>query len=50
MAAARRSDRSEKQILRADSHLAKDNAAHGAAKGARRLFETCHRTAVTAFM
>ena len=50
LAAARRSDRGEKQALRDDSHLPKDNAACAAAKGALRLFETCYRTAVTAFM
>jgi hypothetical protein len=50
LAAARRSDRSEKQILHNDSHLPKDNAACAVAKGALRLFETRYRTAVTAFM
>ena len=50
LAAARGSDRSEKQILRDDSHLPKDNAACAAAKEALRLFETRYRTAVTAFM
>jgi hypothetical protein len=38
LAAARRSDRSEKQILRDDSHLPKDNAACAAAKETLRLF------------
>ena len=50
LAAARCSDRGEKQIPRDDSHFPKDNAAGAAAKGALRLFETCYRTAVTAFM
>ena len=41
LAAPRRSDRGEKQILRDDSHLPKDNAACAVAKGALRpLFET----------
>jgi hypothetical protein len=50
LAAARGSDRSKKQILRDDSHLPEDNAACAAAKETLRLFETCYRTAVTAFM
>jgi hypothetical protein len=50
LAATRRSNRSEKQILRDDSHSPKDSAACAAPKEALRLFETCYRTAVTAFM
>jgi hypothetical protein len=51
LAAARRSDRSKKQILRDDSHSPKHNAVCAAAKETLRLFfETCYRTAVTAFM
>jgi hypothetical protein len=50
LAAASANDGSEKQMLRDDSHSPKDNAACAAAKEAPRLFETCYRTAVTAFM